>query len=236
MGENQAFNDIFRPGWFELYVGCMSSRKSMRLLERIDQVDRCTKLKWKVFMPEINTRDNVLKSRFGGMTFPCIKIPENRPEQIFDYLDGDEKFIGFDEIGMFNKKLVEIIDYLKKQGINIVGVGLNQYYNGEPFGIIPELMNISEKINILHAQCAVEGCFNAATRTQRHKRKNPDSSIFLPDDFNSPKIIIEGASKERNSMGQEVDMYKYSAVCIFHHDVPNRPQINKVGVMIGERN
>jgi len=235
MGENHAFNDIFRPGWFELYVGCMSSRKSMRLLERIDQVDRCTKLKWKVFMP-INTRDNALKSRLGGFTFPCIKIPEGHPEQIFDYLDGDEKFIGFDEIGMFDKKIVEVIDYLKKQGMNIVGCGLNQYFNGESFGVISNLMNIAEKINILHAQCAVEGCYNAATRTQRHRRKNPDSSIFLPDDYNSPKIVIEGSQMERNSVGQEVDMYRYSAVCIFHHDVPNKPQINKLGVTIKERN
>jgi len=89
--------------------------------------------------------------------------------------------------------------------------GLAQDFKGEPFGHMPKLMGIAQKIQSLAAICVHEKCDGLICRkpayfTQRLVNGKPAS-------YNSPIILVDGANS-------------YTARCDEHWDVPGRTEDN----------
>ncbi|MRR30714.1 thymidine kinase, partial [bacterium] len=76
--------------------------------------------------------------------------------------------------------------------------GLDQDFRGEPFGCMPQLMAVAERVDKLQAICMV--CGEPASRTQRLVNGKP---ARYDDD-----VVIVGASE------------MYEARCRLHHEVP----------------
>ena len=55
--------------------------------------------------------------------------------------------------------------HLAERGVRVICAGTDTDFRGEPFGPIPALLAIAEKIDKLHAICV--RCGNLATRNQR---------------------------------------------------------------------
>ena len=110
--------------------------------------------------------------------------------------------VAIDEVQFFSSDLVQVVSQLADYGFRVVLAGLDQDFRGEPFGCVPDLMAISEKVTKLHAVC--QRCGRDASRTQR-------LLDGLPAHYEDP-IILVGATEH------------YEARCRHCHEVPGRPE------------
>ena len=106
--------------------------------------------------------------------------------------------IAIDEVQFFDDEIVDVAQHLADSGHRVIMAGLDQDFRGEPFGPVPMLMSLAEKVTKLQAVCAV--CGQAASRTQRLINDKPAS-------YDEP-IILVGASES------------YEPRCRHHHEVP----------------
>jgi thymidine kinase len=224
--------NTFNPGMLEVSPGSMFSDKSYRLISRLKHAELLG-IKHIAFKPEGDTRTpGKIYSRWGGgISIPAIEIPNEKPEEMLKYLDSilktkEKCMIGVDETELFDQKIVEVVKYLRDYTvdrlykINIVMVGLNSDFRGEPFGPMPQLMALADILVPLYAVCdyIIEDscsdkerrCFRLATRTQRMINGEPAP-------YNDKLIKIDGDNTTLDKI------VTYHARCPEHHFVPGKP-------------
>ena len=106
--------------------------------------------------------------------------------------------IGIDEAQFFEPDLVDLVKEFANDGIRVIIAGLDTDFRGEPFGSMPVLMAIAERVDKIHAICMVCGEF--ASCTQRLVNGKPAR-------YDDPVIIVGAAEL-------------YEARCRRHHQVP----------------
>lgn len=189
-----------QTGWVELICGSMFSGKSEELIRR---VRRATygHLNVRVFKPAIDNRyhEESVVSHNGNS---ILARPVASAYDIIEQMDTTIDVVGIDEVQFFEDDIVNIIDDLANQGHRVIVAGLDTDFRGEPFGVVPQLMALSESVTKLNAICPV--CGSPASRTQRLIDGRPAS-------YDDP-IILVGASES------------YEPRCRHHHDVPNSPR------------
>lgn len=188
---------------FEIYYGAMKSGKTKMLLDRIEQL-KYTDHEILVVKPLVDTRDDVLKSRFSSQQFTCVRVDETNPCEILSYVRDETVLVAIDELQFFSSSIVSIIEELQRKNINIVGAGLGTNFRGETFGAMGDLLVLADEVFSLAGVCDVKGCNRPGTRTQRLIDGKPAP-------FDSPVVLIEGSGKET-----------YETRCIHHHDVPGK--------------
>lgn len=195
-----------QSGWVELICGSMFSGKSEELIRRVKRATYGN-LSIKVFKPAIDNRfDKQSVVSHNGTTI--VAYPVEQAMDILDHIDKTIDVIGIDEIQFFDAKIVEVVDALADAGHRVIVAGLDTDFRGEPFGVMPQLMAMSESVTKLNAICPK--CGSPASRTQRLINNKPAS-------YDDP-IILVGASEA------------YEPRCRHCHDVPNKPlniQLNK---------
>lgn len=150
-------------GKIEVVCGPMFAGKSEELIRRIKRLEYAKK-KMLVFKPEIDNRysQSMIVSH-SSMTSSSINI--SKASEILDYLTPDIDAIIIDEVQFLDEELVDIVEDLANKGIRVILGGLDRDFRGKPFGIIAQLLAISEEVTKLTAICVV--CGEEATRTQR---------------------------------------------------------------------
>lgn len=188
----------------EVYSGAMKSGKTKALLDRIEQLQFLTGQELLVVKPQVDTRDDVLKSRNSNNIFSCVRVDEKNPEQILNFINENTTVVAIDEVQFFSQKIVSVIENLQRKNINVIIAGLNTDFRGEPFGPMSHLLALADETYSLAGVCDVLGCNRSATRTQR-----------LIDGkaahYDSPIVLIEGSGEE-----------KYQTRCLLHHEVPGK--------------
>ena len=169
------------PGSLEVVCGCMYSGKSDRLLWLVDRA-RYAKQPADLFKPAIDTRYGKNKVvTHNGVDLPCISAPQDDPEWILRSWSGnpdkfkggiwvsdwswDAKVIAIDEVQFFAPAIVQVCQTLVAAGKRVIVAGLDLNYKAEPFGSMPHLLALADKVDKLTAHCTV--CGGVATRTQR---------------------------------------------------------------------
>lgn len=149
---------------FEIITGPMSCGKTEELLRR---VKRCiiAQKRVKVISPEIDTRakGDYIESR-NGLWLDAITVKNSR--DILNHIKHDDEIIAFDEIQFFDEEIVSVIKKLVEHGKRVIASGLDLDFKGEPFGCMPELLCLADKVDKLAAVCMKCGSDNG-TRTQR---------------------------------------------------------------------
>lgn len=198
MTKKNAF--LTQSGWIEVICGPMFAGKSEELIRRINRMSFAN-IKCIVFKPDLDSRSNDVRSRDGR----CINaITIHDPYEMYKHVDKSRPdLVAIDEVQFFSDEIIEIVQTFADNGINVLVAGLDRDFKGEPFGPIPALLTIAEKITKLTAICTVQGCGAEASRTQRLINGKPAP-------YESPLILI--GSQE-----------SYTARCRHHHSVPNRP-------------
>ncbi len=167
---------------FELITGPMSCGKTEELLRR---VKRCiiAQKKVKVISPETDTRTkgDYIESR-NGLWLDAITVVD--ANDILNHVSKSDEVIAIDELQFFDENIVPVVKTLISQGKRIIASGLDLDFKGEPFGYMPELLCLADKVDKLTAVCMKCGADNA-TRTQRLING-------VPADKNSPLIMIGG--------------------------------------------
>lgn len=193
-----------QSGWVELICGSMFSGKSEELIRRIKRATYGN-LTVRVFKPAIDNRyhEESVVSHNGNS---ILARPVEKATDILDHITDDIDVIGIDEIQFFDEAIVSIVDQLADLGHRVIVAGLDTDFRGEPFGVMPELMAMSEMVTKLNAICPQ--CGSPASRTQRLIDGEPAS-------YDDP-IILVGASES------------YEPRCRHCHEVPNKPVEHKI--------
>lgn len=205
----------FRPGFFEIYTGCMNSGKGKKLIIRADGLDYEKNpdtgkrgIPYIIIKPHKDTRSKTLYSRFYPKEKDALYVPDDRPSETFELVRKYRpKVILFDELNFFEDavdgtEIESVVLELINSGHHVIGAGLNQNFRGEPYGRMPYLLSFAH-VHSLYATCDYPSCENLATRTQR-------LVDGWPALYDEPTDSIEGAKTNES----------YQARCVFHHAVP----------------
>ncbi len=183
-------------GSIEVVCGSMFSGKTDELIRRLVRAT-IAKQKVQVFKPAIDVRYAVEKvTSHAGANFDAV--PVEKSADILTKIEKDTTVIGVDEAQFMDEGIVDVVKQLAERGVRVLLAGLDMDFRGEPFGPMPVLMSIAERVDKLHAICMV--CGDEASRTQRLVNGKPAR-------YDDPVVIV-GASE------------LYEARCRVHHEVP----------------
>jgi thymidine kinase len=187
-------------GWIELICGSMFSGKTEELLRRIRRAE-IARRKIQIFKPLIDDRYGLKRvASHSGIAREDAVVIRSAVE-ILQQVKDDTEVIAIDEIQFFDWTVADVCSTLAHQGRRVIGAGLDQDFRGEPFGPMPLLLALAERVDKLHAICV--NCGAEASRTQRLIDGRPAR-------YDDPVILVGGSES-------------YEARCRQCHEVPGRP-------------
>lgn len=183
-------------GSVEVITGSMFCGKTEELIRRLRRA-AIARQKVQVFKPSIDKRYAEEKvTSHAGHNFSASPIQTS--SDIIKQLDPDTTVVAIDEAQFFDDGIINTARSLADNGIRVIVAGLDMDFRGEPFGPMPLILSMAERVDKLHAICMV--CGELASRTQRLVDGKPAH-------YNDPVVIV-GASE------------LYEARCRAHHEVP----------------
>jgi thymidine kinase len=187
-------------GWIELICGSMFSGKTEELLRRLRRAEIARK-KIQVFKPQIDHRYGVerVASHSGNARENVIVV--RSAEEILPLVEPTTEVVAIDEVQFFDWAIADVCSRLADQGKWVLAAGLDQDFRGEPFGPMPLLLALAERIDKLSAICVC--CGASASRTQRLINGKPAR-------YDDPIILVGGSES-------------YEARCRNCHEVPGKP-------------
>ncbi len=141
----------------------MSAGKSSELIRRIERA-RLAYLPTVIFRPSTDTRSkpDLVESR-NGLQSQAIVVAN--PKDMLKY-SSQAVVIGIDEVQFFDGDVSEVVLTLLRQRKKIIASGLDLDYRGKPFGPVPGLLALADRVDKLLAVCRKCGS-DFACRTQR---------------------------------------------------------------------
>lgn len=153
-----------QDGWVEVVSGVMFSGKSEELLRRVRRA--------MIARRRVQVFKSHLDDRYGGVfrisSHDGTELeahPVSNSVQIAEMVRSDVQVVAIDEAQFLDEGVVRVANDLADRGIRVIVAGIDMDFRGEPFGPMPQLMAIAEKVDKLHAICVV--CGDLATRNQR---------------------------------------------------------------------
>ena len=127
------------------------------------------------FKPKINTRDKGIKSKKFTESVDAIEI--NNLKDILNYIKKNTRTIFIDEANFLKGDVKILSDLSINNNIDIYICGLNMTSEQKPFGIMPNILAISDYIEISKSYCTI--CNREASFTYYEGNKN--SEIIVGD-------------------------------------------------------
>jgi len=184
-------------GWVEVISGVMFSGKSEELLRRVRRAVLARK--------KVQLFKSHLDERYGGLqvvtTHDGTQLrsePVSVAAEVMERVRADTDVVALDEVQFLDDGIVAVVNHLADEGRRVLVAGTDMDFRGQPFGPIPALLAIAEKVDKLHAICV--RCGNLATRNQR-------LIGGLPAPAEGPTIHVGG-------------LESYEARCRRCHEVP----------------
>lgn len=187
-------------GWLELICGSMFSGKTEELLRRIRRAEIARK-QVQIFKPRIDNRYGLQRvASHNGVAREDACVVDGA-RSILEQVDPQTRVVAIDEIQFFDDAVIDVCTILADSGRRVLAAGLDQDFRGEPFGPMPQLMSMAERIDKLHAICVI--CGAEASRTQRLIDGQPAR-------YDDPIILVGGSQR-------------YEARCRRCHELPGAP-------------
>lgn len=139
------------PGGIELIAGGMFSGKSEELVRRLRRAV-IAGLRVQVFKPLIDTRHapDLLITR-DGRQVAAQSVRDSR--ELFELLETETQVLGVDEVQFFDSGIVPLVEQLADSGLRVILAGLDLDFARRPFGPMPALLAIAERVDKMHAVC-----------------------------------------------------------------------------------
>ena len=170
-------------GWIEVVCGSMFSGKTEELIRRVRRA-QIARQKVQVFKPAQDTRYTEREvTSHNGMQVEAVSVEDTA--QIRALMRPDTTVVALDEAQFFDDDVVALCEELANRGVRVIVAGLDMDFRGEPFGPMPTLMALAERVDKLQAICLV--CGGPASRTQRLINGQPAA-------YDDPVILV-GASE-----------------------------------------
>jgi thymidine kinase len=149
----------------EVICGGMFAGKSELLIHRLKRASYAKK-NIVAFKPAIDDRYSVTDiASHSGQTFKSIAVKDS--SDAIKYLKNSQisfDVVGFDEAQFFDEDIVKLVDELSNiKEVYVAGLDLDSA--GKPFGSMPHLLAIADKVTKVSAVCMK--CGSDATRSQR---------------------------------------------------------------------
>ena len=191
-------------GWIEVISGVMFSGKSEELMRRVRRAILARK-SCQVFKSHLDARYGGIHEVGSHDGKSVMAEPISTSLELAERVRHDTKVVAVDEVQFLDAGVIDVVNDLANRGARVIIAGTDMDFRGEPFGPIPYLLAIAEKIDKLHAICV--RCGNLATRNQRLIDGTPAPA-------EGPTIQVGG-------------LESYEARCRSCHEVParNRDQI-----------
>lgn len=185
-------------GWIEVVTGVMFSGKSEELLRRVRRAVLAKK-KVQVFKSHLDERYGGLASvnTHDGGAIPSEPISTSA--ELMERTRADTSVVAVDEVQFLDEGVVEVANALADRGLRVIMAGTDMDFRGQPFGPVPSLLAIAERVDKLHAICV--RCGQLATRNQRLIDGRPAAA-------EGPTIQVGG-------------LESYEARCRACHEVPS---------------
>lgn len=164
-----------RRGWIEVITGSMFSGKTEELIRRLKRAT-IGHLQVRNFKPSVDLRYHGEKI-VSHDDHSILSTPVDKAADIAELSPG-VTVIGIDEAQFFDEGLVQVAQTLASLGSRVIIAGLDMDYQGRPFGVMPQLMAISDYITKLHAVCVV--CGNIANFSYR--KTTSGEQVLLGDE------------------------------------------------------
>ena len=188
-----------QDGWIEVISGVMFSGKSEELLRRVRRA-LIAKKKVQVFKSHLDDRYGGVFTISSHDGHEASATPISTSVQIAEAIEMNVDVVAIDEAQFLDDGVVKVANALADQGVRVIVAGTDMDFRVEPFGPIPLLLAIAEKIDKLHAICV--RCGDLATRNQRLIGGKPAPA-------EGPTIQVGGSES-------------YEARCRRCHEVPAR--------------
>ena len=154
------------PGVLEVITGPMFSGKSEELIRRLKRA-RIARQRVACFKPDIDLRyHRTAIASHSAQTHEATTIAtvEHLRQTLYPLLDQVE-VVGIDEVQFLDPSIIPLTVELIALGKRVIMAGLDTTFAAEPFGPVPNLMAIADKVTKLSAVCMV--CGQPAIHTQR---------------------------------------------------------------------
>lgn len=157
------------PGVLEVITGPMFSGKSEELIRRLKRA-RIARQRVACFKPDIDLRyHRTAIASHSDQTHEAVVVTPNADrlrEALFTegFVDAVE-VVGIDEVQFFDEAILPLTMELVGMGKRVILAGLDTTFSNEPFGPVPALMALADKVTKLNAVCMT--CGQPAIHTQR---------------------------------------------------------------------
>jgi len=188
-----------QDGWIEVISGVMFSGKSEELLRRVRRALIARK-RVQVFKSHLDDRYGGLFTISSHDGHQAEALPVTNSLQVAEAILGDTEVVAIDEAQFLDDGIIRVANALADRQVRVIVAGTDMDFRGEPFGPLPHLLAIAEKVDKLHAICM--RCGDLATKNQRLINGKPAPA-------EGPTIQVGGAES-------------YEARCRRCHDVPAR--------------
>ncbi len=173
----------------EVITGCMFSGKTEELIRRLERV-RIARGEILLFKPTIDNRYSTtsVMTHYGREFAAHLLAPGEETMAALERAVGPDAIeratvVAFDEGNFFSELLPSLCEDLVARGKRVIVAGLDLTFAGEPFGPMPTLLALADRVDKLEAVCVK--CGGAATRSQRLVDGRPASA-------NGPVIQVGG--------------------------------------------
>jgi thymidine kinase len=173
----------------EVITGCMFSGKTEELIRRLERV-RIARGEILLFKPTIDDRYSTtsVMTHYGREFAAHPLAPGEETMGALERAVGREAIdaatvVAFDEGNFFSDLLPGLCEELVQHGKRVIVAGLDLTFAGEPFGPMPKLLALADRVDKLEAVCVK--CGGPATRSQRLVGGRPASA-------NGPVIQVGG--------------------------------------------
>ena len=162
----QTMQQSHAPGVLEVITGPMFSGKSEELIRRLKRA-RIARQRVACFKPDIDLRyHRTAIASHSSQTHEASTIAsvEELRARLYPQLP-EIDVIGIDEVQFLSFDVIPLAVELIALGKRVLIAGLDTTFEAEPFGPVPNLMALADKVTKLSAVCMV--CGQAAIHTQR---------------------------------------------------------------------
>ena len=155
-------NSHKKRGSIEVITGSMFSGKTEELIRRLRRAVYA-KQKVEIFKPAMDIRYSETEVVSHDENAILCTSVENSSNILL--LTSNVNVVGIDEAQFFDNGLVDVVVKLANMGVRVIVAGLDMNFRGEPFGIMPQMMAVSDFVTKLHAICLQ--CGNIAQFSHR---------------------------------------------------------------------
>lgn len=137
-------------GVIEVICGSMFSGKTEELMRRIKRA-MIAKLKVAVFKPFTDSRYHITDVVSHDKN-SLAAIPVFTASEILDIVE-DADVVGIDEAQFLDESIIEVCQTLADRGVRVIVSGLDLDFMRRPFGSMPALASIADRVDKVHAIC-----------------------------------------------------------------------------------